>query len=113
MDLKKRKNRNSSAEGEEGEIEDSVSETVQVSDSLALSALFKSVAKLHANLDKLDTLSGAVHGSGGIEKRLQDVTAHTNDQDSSIAEVKEENRKLRKEVELMKSNIIPLKRRLD
>ena len=33
------KNRNSSAEGEEGEIEDSVSETVQVSDSLTLSAL--------------------------------------------------------------------------
>ena len=57
MDSKKKKNRNSSWEGEEGEIGDSVSETVQVSDPLTLSALFKSVAKLHANLDKLDTLS--------------------------------------------------------
>ena len=60
------KNRNSSAEGEQGEIEDSVSETVGVSDSLTLSALFKSVAELHAKLDKLDTLYGDVHRSGGI-----------------------------------------------
>ena len=54
-----------------------------------------------------------MHGSGGIEERLQDVIAHTNDQDSSIAEVNEENRKLRKEIELMKSYIIRLERRLD
>ena len=102
------KNRNSSAEGEEGEIEDSVSETVEVSDSLTLSALFKSVAELHAKLDNLATLYGDVHRSCGTEERLQAVTAHTNDQDSSIAKVNEENRKLRKEKELMISYVIRL-----
>ena len=45
---------------------ETVSETVQVSDPLTLSALFKSVAELHAKLDKLDTLYGDVHRSGGI-----------------------------------------------
>ena len=49
----------------------------------------------------------------GVVERLQIVIAHTNDQDSSIAEVNEENRKLRKEIELMKSYIIRLERRLD
>ena len=42
-----------------------VSETVQVSDSLTLSALFKTVVQLNAKLDKLDTLYGNVHRSGG------------------------------------------------
>ena len=45
---------------------ETVSETVQVSDSLTLYALFKSGAELYAKLDKLDTLYGDVHRSGGI-----------------------------------------------
>ena len=49
----------------------------------------------------------------GVVERLQIVIAHTNDQDSSITEVNEENRTLRKEIELMKSYIIRLERRLD
>ena len=43
-------------EGKEGETAASVSETLQVSDSLTLSALFKSAAELHTKLYKLDTL---------------------------------------------------------
>ena len=53
---------------------------------------------MHAKLDKLDTLYGDVHRSGGIEERLKEVIAHRNDLDSSVTKVKEENRKLRAEV---------------
>ena len=84
-----------------------------MSDLRTLPALFKPAVELHALLYTLDTLYGDVHRSGGIEERLQAVTAHTNDRDSSIAEVNEEKRKLRKEVELTKSYIIRLERRLD
>lgn len=41
-----------------------------------LAALFKSMAELHAKFDKLDSLHGEVHWSGGTEEMLQEVAAH-------------------------------------
>ena len=47
---------------------------------------FQSVAQIHAKLDVLtgtrDKLQTDLQGPLGIEERLQDVTEHTNEQDS-------------------------------
>lgn len=74
-----------------------------MSDSHTLTAPYRSVTKLPTTFEKLDSLHGDVHGNGGIEEWLQEQTAHANDQDSSIVDAKDENRKLPKEIARMKA----------
>lgn len=58
------------------------------------------MAELHAKFDKLDSLHGEVHWSGGTEERLQEEAAHARTE--VFPEVVEEDSNLRKEIELIK-----------
>ena len=120
LDSRKRKQFSSSSEDfslkELGEMETN-GDSQPVSNSQTLSAIYESLSKIH---EKLDSVTGTqtklqtdVHGPSGIEERLQEVTEHTNDQDSMLAELRGENRKLQKEVELLKSFVVRLERKVD